>query len=189
MNFTSLFVLLSTAQAFKEPPKVQVCNIALCSKCTKLMYYPSKWCQTDLSRTSIKNSLGADLKITSVTSYKIQRICSIVLARRSCCSGMQKNTSIFWIYTDHRHQQMVTYWTTDLYQSPIIARQKHINPLLTQLSPQCCVHPPMPVSRLCHHNRYDTCFHSALDTSNKLLKLHCKKFEKRFFFNIVVNIH
>ena len=45
MNFTSLIALLialSTVQAFKEPPKVQVCNIALCSKCTKLMYYPSK---------------------------------------------------------------------------------------------------------------------------------------------------
>lgn len=49
MNFTSLMSLLialllaSTVQAFKEPPKVQVCNIALCSKCTKLMYYPSKF--------------------------------------------------------------------------------------------------------------------------------------------------
>ena len=45
MNFTSLIALLialSTVQAFKEPPKVQVCNIALCSKCKKLTYYPSK---------------------------------------------------------------------------------------------------------------------------------------------------
>ena len=46
MNFLSLISLLiafSTVQAFKEPPKIQVCNIALCSKCTKLMYYPSKF--------------------------------------------------------------------------------------------------------------------------------------------------
>ena len=49
MNFTSLMsflialLLASAVQAFKEPPKVQVCNIALCSKCTKLMYYPSKF--------------------------------------------------------------------------------------------------------------------------------------------------
>ena len=56
MNFTSLSVLLfalSTVQAFKEPPKVQVCNIALCSKCRKLMYYPSKSFENRLLHPSI----------------------------------------------------------------------------------------------------------------------------------------
>ena len=43
MSFLIALLLASAVQAFKEPPKVQVCNIALCSKCTKLIYFPSKF--------------------------------------------------------------------------------------------------------------------------------------------------